>query len=383
MSSRKKHPRVMLALGWYEPRLHRGIADYALKAGWHLCADVTKEKVIPWGWEGDGILAWLGAGDDLARFVVAAKLPTVDFSCRRPELPFPRVLIDNAASASLVTDHFLVRGFKHFMYYSAQDNWAFELNGEAFTESLKQAGHDCTWIRWHKSSVYTTGHTQWKDKRRWLAAELKKAPKPLALLAANDDHALEVVEVCETVRLSVPEEVSVVGVDNSLPAVDAMRTPISSIDQNFSTLGYRGAQLLDQLMHGKLPPAQPILIPPTGLIARKSSDLLAVNHAGLARSLRYLWENFQKPIGVEDLARAAAMSRSGLHREFMLRIGRPPGNELHRVRIENAKKLLSQSKMKLDEIAEKCGYQCANSFWVAFRQATGMSPKQYQKQLCI
>ena len=27
--------------------------------------DVTKEKVIPWGWEGDGILAWLGAGDDL------------------------------------------------------------------------------------------------------------------------------------------------------------------------------------------------------------------------------------------------------------------------------------------------------------------------------
>ena len=141
--------------------------------------------------------------------------------------------------------------------------------------------------------------------------------------------------------------------DNSLLAVDAMSTPISSVDQNFSTLGYRGAELLDRLMHGKPPPPHPIHIPPTGLIARKSSDLLAINHSGLARSLRYLWANYQKPIGVDDLARVAGMSRSGLHRAFIEQIGRPPGTELHRVRIESAKKLLSQPKIKLEEIAEK------------------------------
>jgi transcriptional regulator GlxA family with amidase domain len=77
------------------------------------------------------------------------------------------------------------------------------------------------------------------------------------------------------------------------------------------------------------------------------------------------------------------MSRSGLHQAFLDHIGRPPGSELHRARIETAKKLLLQSKMKLDEIAEKSGYQSANSFWVAFRQATGMSPKKYQKQFCV
>ena len=126
---RRKQFRVLLALGWYEQRLHMGIAKYALEAGWHLCADVTKEKVIPWGWEGDGILAWLGADEDLTKFVVEAKLPTVDFSRRRMELPFPRVLIDDIASVRLVAEHFLVRGFKHFIYYSAQDNWAFERHG--------------------------------------------------------------------------------------------------------------------------------------------------------------------------------------------------------------------------------------------------------------
>lgn len=379
---RKKYPRILLALGWYEQRVHQGIADYALKAGWHLCADVTKEKVIPWGWEGEGILAWVGLDENLTRFVLEAKLPTVDFSFRRPELPFPRVLCDHPAAAKLVAEHFLVRGFKHFMYYSALENWAFEENGQAFVSILKQAGCDCGWIRWHKSPAFTTGHTQWKDKRRWLATQLKNAPKPLALFAATDDHALEIIEVCETSGIAVPEEVSVIGMDNSLPAVDAMRTPISSVDLNFTTLGYRGAELLDQMMHGQPPPREPIRIPPTGLITRKSSDLLAVNHPGVARCLRYLWQNCHKPIGLDDLAKVAALSRCGLNQAFLKHIGRPPGSELHRVRIENAKRLLSESKMKLDEIAEKSGYQSANSFWVAFRQATGMSPKKYQQQFC-
>ena len=285
---------------------------------------MTKEKVIPWGWEGDGILAWLGAGEDLVKFVVESKLPTVDFSRRHLELSFPRVLIDDNASVRLVAEHFLTRGFNRFMYYSAQDNWAFEKHGEAFVEVLKQSGHECAWIRWHKSSLYSTGRMQWKDKRRWLASELRKAPKPLALFAATDDHALEVIEVCEEVGISVPEEISVVGMDNSVLAVDAMSTPISSVDQNFTTLGYRGAELLNRLMHGKQPPAAPIYIPPTGLIARKSSDLLFINHSGLARCLRYLWSNFHKPIGVDDLVRVAAMSRSGLHRAFTERIGRSP-----------------------------------------------------------
>ena len=112
----KRQKRVLLALGWYDYRLHQGIEKYAQEHGWHLYADFTREKVIPWGWEGDGILAWLGAGDDLAEFVSAAKKPTVDFSFRRPQLKFPRVLEDHAHAAQLVADHFLTRGFTNFCF---------------------------------------------------------------------------------------------------------------------------------------------------------------------------------------------------------------------------------------------------------------------------
>jgi LacI family transcriptional regulator len=376
----KRPKRILLAMGWYDHRLHQGIAKYAQEHGWHLCADVTKEKVIPWGWEGDGILAWLGAGDDLADFVVQAKMPTVDFSFRRPLLPFPRVLTDHAGAARLASEHFLVRGMRHFMFYSAVDNWSFEEVGRAFVQEVKQAGYDCTWIRWHHSPEFTTGHLQWKHKRHWLAAQLRHAHKPLALFAATDDHALEVIETCESADLAVPEQVSIIGMDNSLLAVEAMQTPISSVDRNLELVGYQGAELLDRLMHGKPTPKEPIRIPPTGLIARKSSDLLAVNHPGVARSLRFLLKHFHEPIGVDDLARVAAMSRRGFHQAFLEHIGRPPGHELQRVRVEHAKKLLAHSDQKMRTVGENCGYQSANSFWFAFKQATGMSPEQYRKK---
>src|ERR1044071_6494517 len=96
---RKKSPRVLLVLGWYDYRLHRGIERYAQEHGWHLSEDLAREKVIPWGWEGAGILAWLGSGDDLADFVRQANKPTDDFSLRRSNLDFPRVLEDHAGAA--------------------------------------------------------------------------------------------------------------------------------------------------------------------------------------------------------------------------------------------------------------------------------------------
>lgn len=378
---RIKSPRVLLALGWYDYRLHDGIAKYALEHGWHLCPDTTKEKIIPWGWEGDGILAWLSAGDDLAEFVVHARKPTVDFSFRRPQLPFPRVLADHVGAANLAAEHFLSRGFTRFIFYSDVENWAYEEDGRAFVQAIERAGHACTWLCWQRSPAFTKARIQWKVKRQWLATQLKKAPKPLAIFAAADEQALEILETCEMTGLSVPEEVAIIGMDNSLRAVDAMRTPISSVDTNLALLGYRGAALLDDLMHGKRPPKDPIRVPVAGLIARKSSDLVAVNHPGVAKGLKFLLENFHQQIGIGDMAKAAAMSRRGFHQAFLEHVGRPPGHELQRVRIEYAKKQLTQTNQKLAVISELSGYQSSNSFWFAFRQIVGMSPREYRRKV--
>jgi LacI family transcriptional regulator len=378
---KKKQRRVLLALGWYDYRLHRGIERYAQEHSWFLSANLAREKVIPWGWEGDGILAWLGAWDELAEFVERENKPTVDFSFRRPHLHFPRVLEDHAHAAQLVADHFLSRGFLNFGFYSDAANWSYDERGMGFVTALRKAGHACDWLKWHESPAFGTDRQQWKRKRDWLAFRMKTAPKPLALFAANDQHALDVLEAAEKSGIAVPDQVAVVGAENYLLAADAMLTPISSVDTNLEELGYRGAELLDRLMSGKPRPKEPVRIPAAELIVRKSSDLLAVRHPGVARSLRFIWEHCQEPISVKDLVGVAAMSRRGLQKAFQDHLHRSPGHELHRVRIERAKKLLGDSAYKIEVLARMCGYHSANSFTIAFKQSTRMSPAQFRNKL--
>lgn len=377
---RPKAPRVLLVLGWYDYRLHRGIEKYAQEHGWHLSEDLAREKVIPWGWSGDGILAWLGAGDDLADFVLHTNKPTVDFSFRRPQLKFGRVLEDTRETARLVSDHFLSRGFRHFLFYSDVPNWIYDERGRAFVTALEHAGRKTSWLRWYESPAFRTDRKAWKRKRDWLADELKKVPKPVGIFAASDGLALEALETCETAGISVPEEVAIVGAGNNLLAADAMHTPISSVDVNMEAIGYRGAAMLDSLMGRGLRPKEPVRVPPFRLVVRKSSDLVAINHPGVAKSLRFMWDHCNEPISVNDLAKVASMSVRNFHDAFVENVGRPPGQELQRIRIDRAKKLLVDADHKIEAVAEMCGYENANSFWVSFKRSTGISPKAFQKQ---
>lgn len=72
------------------------------------------------------------------------------------------------------------------------------------------------------------------------------------------------------------------------------------------------------------------------------------------------------------------MSRRGWHTAFRKHTGQSPGNELRRLRIEYAKVLLTNTNHSLVVIAPMCGFRSANSFWVAFRQVTGISPGKYR-----
>ena len=379
----KTHKHVLIALGWYDHRLHRGIERYAQEHAWFLSASSAREKVIPRGWDGDGILAWLGPSDELAEFVQTQNRPTVDFSLRRPELRFPRVLEDHTHAAKLVAEHFLSRGFANFMFYSDAANWSYEERGSGFAAALKREGYPCTWLKWQESLQFRDDREQWKRKCAWLAAQLKKAPKPLALFAANDQLALEALESCEAAGLAVPDQVAIVGAENNLMAPDAMETPLSSVDTNLETLGYRGAQLLDECMSGRPAPTEPIRIPPSGVIVRRSSDVLAVEHKGVARSLRYMHEHFHEPITIKDVVGIASMSRRGLHKAFLQVLGRTPGEELHELRIQKAKRLLRETSHKIHSVAEMCGYQSANTFCISFRQTTRTSPGRFREKMVL
>ena len=105
----------------------------------------------------------------------------------------------------------------------------------------------------------------------------------------------------------------------------------------------------------------------------------AVKHKGVARSLQFLSRHWREPIRVSDLVKVAAMSRRGFQKAFTALIGRSPGRELRRLRLERARLLLAGSDHKAWVVARLCGYQRTDSFFIAFKQATGLSPLQYRR----
>jgi LacI family transcriptional regulator len=376
--------RILLALGWYDHRLHRGIERYAREHGWSIAMDVTRNRTIPWGWDGDGILAWLGADDAMATFVGEARIPTVDFSLRRQHLKFTRVVEDTAGTARIVAEHFLARGVQNFLFYSDRENWVYDERGTNFERELRTLGHEVRWLRWHESAGGSPDQSEWKRKHRWLKEQIQRVEKTVGIFAACDELAAAVLDACESTGIRVPEEAAIVGAGDSLLAVNSMSTPISSVDINLEMVGYRGAQELDRLIRRQTARSStPIRIPPAEMIVRKSSDVLVVGHPGIARSVRFLLDNAHNPIRVEQLAGAASMSISAFHRAFAEHMGRAPGAEIQRTHVEQARRLLRGPREKLSTIASACGYRSINSLSVAFKKATGMSPGDYRTMSVI
>ena len=132
-------------------------------------------------------------------------------------------------------------------------------------------------------------------------------------------------------------------------------------------------------MAGSKPPAQPILIPPLGIILRRSSDVLSTNNPQLAAGARFLREHVFEAVNVKDVARAAGMSRRQFERLFAAHVGRAPKAEILRLRLEYAKKLLADTNWTLAEIAEKTGFNSANYLHAVFSEKNKITPGKFRQ----
>ena len=114
--------------------------------------------------------------------------------------------------------------------------------------------------------------------------------------------------------------------------------------------------------------------------ARLEISVIGSPGRALHESLNFLRAKWHEPITVGDLTKVSALSQRGFQKAFQRHTGHSPGQELRRVRIERSKELLASGGDNLRVIAQQCGYRSVNSFWVAFRRATGMSPGRYRSQ---
>ena len=135
----------------------------------------------------------------------------------------------------------------------------------------------------------------------------------------------------------------------------------------------------EQLKQPKQSNNQTILLPPRGIVVRKSTDTLATDDPLLSAALREIARRLPTSFGVGDVADALKVSRTQLDKLFAAKFSRSVGREIARQRIERAKKLLSETDKPLKAIAALCGFCNAGYFTNAFRTATGVTPKAWRQ----
>jgi LacI family transcriptional regulator len=209
---------------------------------------------------------------------------------------------------------------------------------------------------------------------------LKSLPKPVGIMACNDIRGQQVMNACRRCDLTVPEELAVIGVDNDEIFCELSDPPLSSVALDTLRIGYEAAALLERMMAGEKAPERPILIPPLGVVARRSTDVLVMDDRQLAIGARFLREHAFDSITVNDAARAAGMSRRVFERRFSSQIGRAPKAEVLRIRLERAKSLLANTDWPLTKIAERTGFKHGGYLHAVFGDKMGMTPGQFRKQ---
>lgn len=362
----------------------RGVAQYARERGdWSLYYEPGSRTEIldRWAKSGprgavQGIIARL---DDPKRAAALASrgVPIVDVLGGGASLGIPLVHVDHDAIARLAVTHFVERGVRSFGYFGVRNATWSRLREEAFTRALAARGAT---LRTCHVAHEPRGLTAWHAQGRALASFLAALEKPAGVLAAYDPSAFQVLEACRKADLVVPDEVLVLGVDNDEPLCALSAPPLSSIDANHFTVGYRAAERLDQLARARLPSPTSTLVEPLGVVVRRSTDLRAVDDPSVAAALRFIREHACEGIEVPDVVHHAGVSRSVLQRRFREKLGRTVHDEILRVRLARVQDLLAGSDLPIKVIAARAGFDHAAYLSVAFRGAFGLSPREYRRR---
>lgn len=282
----------------------------------------------------------------------------------------PTIISDHMRIGALAAEAFLERGFRQLAFLGEKDQFYAQRRFEGFHRRAVEAGIEVQAL-WAPVAGLTEDQLA-----QWLLAQ----PRPIGLAACHDGRARHAAQVCRAAGLKVPRDVAIVGVDNDELICELADPPLSSVAVAAERIGYEAAALLERLMDGGEPSAHVGLVPPIGLVRRRSSDVLASENPVVNEAAGFIWRFATRPIGIDDVAAHVGVSRRSLEQHFEAALGRTPISVMRQARLERIKDLLVSTDMPLSRIAEAVGLADSASLSRFFRRESGLTPSQFRRR---
>jgi LacI family transcriptional regulator len=357
----------------------RGVSDYAREQGWVLQANPEMFNLGLHDLNGcpaDGLIATLKTNAEMAG-AKALKIPVVNLSGALRESEVPRVMVDQVAMGRMAAEHFIACGLSRFAYYGERETWYSQQRREGFVQRLAEDGYEASVLDLSTRFGRRNPWYKWLEPvDNWI----KSLRPPVGLLAVHDYMAAVLVDACLRLGRRVPDDIAVIGIGNDTITCEFCEVPLTSIARSNRDVGYQAAALLDRLMDGAKTPKTDILLPPEGVVRRRSTEVLVVEDRYVQAAVEYIQEHAAERMCVESLCQELSISHRLLDLRFQKHLGCPPREYLCRTRVERARQLLAASEnAKLQHVAKACGFTGVRHLRAAFKRVTGMTPADYRR----
>lgn len=324
-------------------------------------------------WDGDGIIARIG-DTNLLRIIEQKGLPTVDVLGNVESPNYPLVKCDDVAIGQTVAEHFLKNGHRTFGFIGLEnERWSMEREC-GFHETARARGGATA--SFHIDQLSASAH--YGEHLTRIKAWLAERPAPCAVMVASDQLAPLLFEAARQLGRTIPESLSVVGVDNDAPFCQLCRPRLSSVAPNHAMVGYEAAALLEQLMQGHPGPTSATEVKNHILHARLSSDLVAIEDKALLKALDYIRNHACENLQIDAVAAAAGLSRSVLQRRVRRQFDRSVGDLVLNEKLRTAQEMLTHTELPLAIVAERSGFNSQEYMNQIFKKHLKTTPRRYR-----
>ena len=369
----------------YGKNLLRGINRYSKDHGpWTFCKMPAYYRetngidgLLQWAkeWEADGIIGQFYNDEEVKKFTRAG-IPVIAQDFKERFTDIPNITGAYYETGKLAAEYFLKKGFKNFAFYGFNNIvWSRE-RAEGFEDRIQEAG-------------YTVNHYQLKDSKTvdlWyykpsaLSDWLKSLPKPIALMSCDDNQGHHITEAARHAGIRIPDEVAVLGVDNDEMICDLSDPALSSIELDTEKGGYEAARLMEKMIRNKVLSAPDVIVKPTQVVTRHSTDVFASKDKYVVNALKYIHGNLDKNLKVDQVLKEVPLSRRSLEKRFMLTTGYPVYEYIYNQRIEKFTQKLLETDMTIFEIALDLGLSDSKNIARQFKQIKGVTPMEYRRK---
>jgi LacI family transcriptional regulator len=354
-----------------------GIARYSrLNGPWSFYKEpIDLKSSIPHltKWKADGIIM---RDSLITKELLKLKIPTI-LAIHDSSYPknLPVIETDSISIARMASKHLIEKGFKNFAFCGF-DNYDWSKKRQLY---FKRYNSEAGFKTYNYFPPQKNKKNSWESEQQHMCKWVRDLPKPIGIFACNDDRGQHILEVCKLINLNVPGDVAVIGVDNDPMVCEIEDPPLTSIALNVEYAGFEAAKLLDRLIDKKRTAAKKIVVSPSHIVQRQSTDILAVDDNEVAMAIRYIRNNAKNKILIKDVVETTNLSRRTLERRFRKTVHRSIYNEIQQVRVELISKLLIETNLPISQITSLFNFTDVEHISRYFKKGKGIGLREFRK----